>query len=145
MLVIGHLYPPLWAGRARSVCGGAGLDEEELASRTAKVERQWACEEVASGHPLPVLQEPAVSVLGTLQRDARLRWSPFPSGIRGPASSESVPKYIFLATMIHSFNISLGSPYSVQGKVLGPGDMGGQHTGDELCSQGPIPGVADRE
>lgn len=37
-----------------------------------------------------------------------------------------------LATMIHSFNISLCSPYSVQGKVPGPGDM----VGGEVNTQG---------
>lgn len=81
MLVIEHLYPPLRAGRKRSVCGGAGLDEEELASRTATVEHQWACEEVVSGHLLPVLLEPVVSGSGTLQRNARLRWRPSPGAI----------------------------------------------------------------
>lgn len=57
------------------------LDEEELASRTATVEHQWACEEVASGHLLLVLLQPVVSGSGTLQRNARFRWRPSPGAI----------------------------------------------------------------
>lgn len=81
MLVIEHLYLPCGQEGNVQECGVASLMRRNLPAELPR----WSISELvkkrASGYLLPALQEPAVSVSGTLQRDARLQWRPFLGGI----------------------------------------------------------------
>ena len=146
VLVIEHPYPSLRAWRERSVCGGASLDEEELASRTATVEHQWACEEVVSGHLLPVLLEPVVSGSGTLQRNECQALVEALSGwhlrSRQFQVSAKIPLLCHHDSCIqHLFMQSL---HCARQSAWPWGHAGSTHRGEPF-SQGSAPGGADRE
>lgn len=113
---------------------------------------RWSISElVKSGVWIPASGLAGVMCLwsGTLQRDARLQWSPFwvASEVL-PVPSQCQNAHLHLATMIHSIqHLFMQSP-TVQGASAWPwghGWGGGQYTGVEPCSQGTIPRGAARE